>query len=603
MRSIRLSLILCILALLVLSLITVSGLVYREAHYGLEQKADSMKKYLLANHQDSCRIERENLDKALLADAGHLASLVRIQLQFSKMNSNGVFGLGVLSAPLIPQGHLFSPFFWVQGLQWKGNPADISKKIGEMRVNLKFDEMVLPPEDESRTAQYYQINTMSGDEWRSPSLGKSSFFFDPTALSSKQLVDWSFDSVELNSNVSVRRVRLKVSKFQTYFPTLPWPIPKGKKGQPPEPKKILESPGPNNASPQPWPVYWTIYIQAAVDDTSLKKALAQFDEELQNDLQQVENSTEASLADLRNRLLLINGITLVAALLIGCLLVHFGLSPLSRLSEAVSKVSEKDFRLQVNAEKLPTELRPINSRLTQTLNLLQRAFTREKQAAADISHELRTPLAAMMTTLEVALKKPRSAEEYQEILDECRTAGQQMTCLVERMLALARLDAGADHLRSREVDVSKLAAQCTSLVRPLAEARGLQLDYAQNGPSCIKADPDKLREVLTNLLHNAIEYNKPQGKIEVEIQRINGHLEMKVSDTGIGISPEAQEHIFERFFRADSSRTGDTLHAGIGLALVKGYVDLMGGRISVWSEVGVGTTFQINLPVTEGEDS
>jgi heavy metal sensor kinase len=286
-------------------------------------------------------------------------------------------------------------------------------------------------------------------------------------------------------------------------------------------------------------------------------------------------------------------------LLGGCFLVWLGLAPLSRLSDAVSKVSEKDFQLRVNEKNLPPELRPIAGRLTQTLGLLQRAFDREKQAAADISHELRTPLAAMMTTLDVVLKKPRSAEEYREVLEECRTAGTQMTQLVERMLALARLDAGADHLRAREVEVGKLAEQCAALVRPLAEARGVDLKVEHHGQTGIKADPDKLREVLTNLLHNAIEYNKPNGKIEVEVHRKNGCLQMRVSDTGVGIPPEAREHIFERFYRADSSRHAEGLHAGIGLALVKGYVDLMGGKITVLSEVGVGSTFEIELPVSE----
>src|SRR5207302_8629165 len=107
----------------------------------------------------------------------------------------------------------------------------------------------------------------------------------------------------------------------------------------------------------------------------------------------------------------------------------------------------------------------------------------------------------------------------------------------------------------------------------------------------------KQREVLTNLLHNAIEYNKPDGAIDVKVERDNGHLDMEVSDTGIGISPEARLHIFERFFRADPSRAADTPHAGLGLAIVKGYVDLMGGEIDVQSTVGEGSTFKVRLPV------
>jgi heavy metal sensor kinase len=289
--------------------------------------------------------------------------------------------------------------------------------------------------------------------------------------------------------------------------------------------------------------------------------------------------------------------TFVATLLGGFWLVRRGLLPLNRLSEAVSKVSEKDFRLPLDERRLPGELVPIADRLRQTLDQLKRAFAREKQAAADISHELRTPLAALLTNLDVALRKPRSAEEYREVLEECRASGQHMNGLVERLLALARLDSGVDQLRPREVDMMQLAEQCASMVKPLAEARGVQLRVQKNGPIPLRADPDKLREVLTNLLHNAIEYNRPDGSIEVAVRQDDGDVRLEVRDTGIGISPEEKQHIFERFYRSDPSRQSEGLHAGLGLAIVKGYVDLMGGSIDVESTLGQGSTFRVSLPL------
>ena len=183
------------------------------------------------------------------------------------------------------------------------------------------------------------------------------------------------------------------------------------------------------------------------------------------------------------------------------------------------------------------------------------------------------------------------------MLEEARASGQHMYGLVERLLTLARLDAGADHLRPREVDVTALADQCASLVRPLAEARGLKLEVHKNGPACVTADPDKLREVFTNLLHNAIEYNKPHGAIDVAVERHNGDVHVEVRDTGIGIAPDARQQIFERFYRSDPSRAAEGLHAGLGLAIVKGYVDLMGGKIDVESTEGQGSTFRVHLPV------
>src|SRR5262249_58240185 len=125
--------------------------------------------------------------------------------------------------------------------------------------------------------------------------------------------------------------------------------------------------------------------------------------------------------------------------------------------------SARDFRLEFDNKRTPHELTPIAERLAETLDQLKRAFAREKQAAADISHELRTPLAALLTTVDVALRKPRSSEVYREALEDCRSSGQTMNQLVERLLALARLDAGVDMLRPQAVDAAELPEQHPSL--------------------------------------------------------------------------------------------------------------------------------------------
>jgi signal transduction histidine kinase len=276
------------------------------------------------------------------------------------------------------------------------------------------------------------------------------------------------------------------------------------------------------------------------------------------------------------------------------------LAPLARLSDAVSKVSERNFELQVDAEKLPSELRPIAQRLSRTLEQLRQAFTREKQAAADISHELRTPLAALLTTLDVALRKQRSAEEYHAILEECRGSGRHMSHLVERLMALARLDAGVERLSLDVVDVADLTEQCADMVRALAEEQGLELRVQATEPIYTLCDAGKLREIVLNLLHNAINYNRPAGSIDVAATRGGDIVQIEVSDTGIGIAPEALPRLFERFFRADPSRHADEPHCGLGLAIVKSYTDLMGGSIEVASSPA-GSVFTVRLPLRAAE--
>jgi heavy metal sensor kinase len=306
------------------------------------------------------------------------------------------------------------------------------------------------------------------------------------------------------------------------------------------------------------------------------------------------------LLHVRRRLWWISVLTFVAVIVGGYVVLRLGLSPLERLSDAVSKVSERNFELQVDAHRLPSELRPIAVRLRQSLEQLSRAFEREKHAAADISHELRTPLAALMTTLDVALRKHRTPEEYREILAECRASGEHMSHLVERLMALARLDAGVERPSLEAVDVGELAQQCADMVHPLAREQGLTLTACLTEPVVTLTDAGKLRDVVLNLLHNAIAYNKPRGTIDLMVGRDDGQVVLAVRDTGIGITPEAQNRLFERFFRADPSRHADAPHCGLGLAIVKSYVDLLGGTIHVTSSAA-GSTFEIRLPHRAGE--
>jgi heavy metal sensor kinase len=592
MKSIRWSLLLYFLMLLALALGSMSVWAYQHTRKVLDANVKTQGDFLQAQCAEACWRVLDRFDNTLRQKALYLANQAQIQ------------------------------HHWMQ------------RKLPEIQFR---DPVLLAPAEHQGVPEYFQINgERGGIAWHSPSMVDSWFAFDPEILKKIVLYDPHYDYTELQPGFpilganavlglvaprqgpgpvfagtallqkitrpgpTVRRVMLKA--LVAWHVVMPGPRgkPQGSSRQgerqrgsgnpeagirpPPPPLEPQE-----RASP-------ALYIQYAAETTERDGRIVSLQKKLENDLASLKEDSRTTLSTLRNRLLLIGLVTFAATVVGGIWLVRVGLSPLERLSDAVSRVSAKDFRLPFDEPRLPRELRPIVERLTQTLELLKRTFAREKQAAADISHELRTPLAALLTTTEVALRKPRSAEEYRELLSDCHVTGQQMSQLIERLLALARLDAGVDNLRPREVDVSSVAEQCATLVRPLVAARGLTLSVDRNGPVMLNTDPDKLREVLNNLLHNAIEYNRPQGKIELALGRENGHIRVEVRDTGIGIAPEAREHIFERFYRADPSRQADGLHAGLGLAIVKGYVDLMGGTITVESTEGHGTTFRVDLP-------
>ncbi|HMP60511.1 MAG TPA: HAMP domain-containing sensor histidine kinase, partial [Gemmatales bacterium] len=241
------------------------------------------------------------------------------------------------------------------------------------------------------------------------------------------------------------------------------------------------------------------------------------------------------------------------------------------------------------------ELAAVIDKLQQTLTSLEQAFAHEKQAVADISHELRTPVASLLTTIQVCLRKPRGSEEYRATLQQCADIADHLAVLVQRLLLLARLDAGVDQPQRELVEVHELAGNCVDMLRPLAEAAGLTLSI-ESRPALSETDPIKLREIITNLVDNAIHYNRPGGRVDVLVAPTGGWVEIAVRDTGIGIGPQARQHLFERFFRADASRHSDTPRAGLGLAIVKGYLDLLGGSVDVTSEEGRGSTFRVRLP-------
>jgi len=544
MKSIRLSLVLYFLALLAAALGAVSVFAYRYTERVLDSKEESRRALLDDRYHRASENESRSLEWRLNALSRRVAGSVQYQLH--------------------PPGR---------------------RPQSNLPIDFQFNEEAILPhhEKEANIPEYFQINIEGGRAWRSRSMGEHSFPFDSAAFARMEPFKLKYDETELKPGIHVLRASWKGDTSRVLV------FPRGKRPMP------AAADPPERGSAQ------GILIQCAAETTHRDAELARLQLALENDLASLKAESKTTLGSLRNRLLLINLVTFATVLVGGFWLVRLGLLPLQRLSEAVSLVSAKDFRLPFEERNLPAELRPIVERLTETLNLLKRAFAREKQAAADISHELRTPLAALLTTIEVALRKPRPAEEYRDVLADCHATGQQMNQLVERLLALARMDAGVDTLRPRSVDVTNLADQCANLVRPLAEARGLNLRVHRNGPIQFQTDPDKLREVINNLLHNAIEYNGPNGSVDLSVERQNGHLQVEVRDTGIGIAAEAREHIFERFYRADPSRHADGLHAGLGLAIVKGYVDLMGGSIAVESTLGKGSTFRLQLPLQSQE--
>ncbi|MBI2972411.1 MAG: HAMP domain-containing protein [Armatimonadetes bacterium] len=224
-----------------------------------------------------------------------------------------------------------------------------------------------------------------------------------------------------------------------------------------------------------------------------------------------------------------------------------------------------------------------------------------RELTANVSHELRTPLTSIVgfieTLLDGAMNDEVTARHFLTIVDD---EANRLVKLVDDLMDLSRLESKRVALELKPVDVGFLVHHVVDKMRPLAEASQLVLSQSVPSGLIVPADADRLEQVLTNLVDNALKYTPPGGRVEVRAAAMNGEIAVEVSDTGRGIPPEDLPHVFERFYRADRSRTRGSGGTGLGLAIAKHIVEAHGGRISVRSRSDEGTAFVVTLPTNGG---
>lgn len=289
------------------------------------------------------------------------------------------------------------------------------------------------------------------------------------------------------------------------------------------------------------------------------------------------------------------GLAIVAAGLFGgWWLLTQALVPVEKIAAAAEKIATGDLSQRIGLPETESELGRLAAVLNGSFARLEALFVQQARFTADAAHELRTPVAIMLTQTQSALTRERSPAEYRETLEACQRATQRMRRLIESLLQLARLDAGQDALCCTSCDLAKIAFECLELLNPLAEARGIHFN-TQLPPLPCEGDPERLAQVVMNLVANAIDYNRDNGEVCISTNRRQDMAILVVRDTGVGIAAEDLPHVFERFHRCDPSRTAGT-HSGLGLAIACAIVRAHGGAIEVTSKLGEGTTFTVSLP-------
>jgi heavy metal sensor kinase len=326
-------------------------------------------------------------------------------------------------------------------------------------------------------------------------------------------------------------------------------------------------------------------------------------------LQSIEGE-RGLLEDIRTTLFSVIPIALVIASAGGYFLARKSLAPVVGMSEKAALIGAQNLHERLPVQNPRDELGYLASTFNGLLERLDRSFEQQRRFMADASHELRSPVAIVRGEAEVALSQSRRPEEYREslaiMLDEARRLSQ----IVEDLFTLARADAGEYPLRPRDFYLEELTADCVRAARTMAAARGITLSYEPVGEMPIHADEPLVRRLTMNLLDNAIKYTPAGGKISVACQRASGEYALTVRDTGPGIPAEAQEKIFERFFRLDPARTHSgrensgapeapasaTSGAGLGLAIARWIAETHHGRLTLVRSDASGSVFVAYLP-------
>lgn len=288
-------------------------------------------------------------------------------------------------------------------------------------------------------------------------------------------------------------------------------------------------------------------------------------------------------------------VLLLLGILGGAWLVSRTLRPMHHISHTASRIAAGDLAQRIPIVTADSELGRLVHVLNSMFARLESAFSQQTRFTADAAHELRTPVTVLLSETQSILARDRSAGDYRESLETCQRVAQRMRRLIEILLDLAHIESGQDALPRQDCDLAVIAAECLKSVAPLVRQRGLTT-RADLSPALTSGVPDRLAQVITNLLSNAIEHTPGGGSILIKTSADQNHASLTITDTGHGIAPDDLPHVFERFYRADPSRNNAAGHAGLGLSIAEAIITAHGGSITVQSEVGRGTTFAIALP-------
>ena len=294
--------------------------------------------------------------------------------------------------------------------------------------------------------------------------------------------------------------------------------------------------------------------------------------------------------------------TFVMFPLVGYQIARHGIRPVEEMATTARHISSSNLRERILPEGYPFELATLAGTFNEMLDRLEESFERISRFSADIAHDLRTPVNNIRGEAEVALARPRTSNEYRDVLESCLEESVRLSDLIGDLLFLARAESPLSYLSREPVDVGELLTRVRDYYEASAADGGITLSTVTPAkPIIANLDRALMQRAVSNLLSNAIAHTPTGGIVALRVDGDSSTIQIEVTDTGIGIPPEALPKIFDRFFRVDTSRSHASGGTGLGLAIVKSIAQLHDGSVDIASQLGSGTQVKLQLSVVGGK--
>lgn len=301
-----------------------------------------------------------------------------------------------------------------------------------------------------------------------------------------------------------------------------------------------------------------------------------------------------------NTLLFIFSVLFPLLLAISSVLGYFfmkrAFAPVKKMVDVTRRITAEDLSLRLAPVENRDEIGELAETLNEMISRLECSFKQIRQFSGDVAHELKTPLTELKCNAEVALRRNRTAEEYQEALRNVIDDAEQLRQIVEDLLLLAKMDARSLPLNFTPVALDEMFIEVFEQMHPQAQHKHLAINFDDIAQATVSGDTGLLKRLIANLISNAIRYTPSGGTLTFALHTEDEQAVLTITDTGVGIPEDALPHIFDRFYRVEQSRSHDTGGSGLGLAIAQKIAEVHEGRITVNSEVETGTTFHVYFP-------